>query len=200
MWICWSENSQVIWRTRCWWKIPSNFFIQNRWDPLFQNFSEFLNKFAKKYFLLQFFFVLHKFFINRMQLPYHEFIKKWKNSKFYLLNTVTMPSRYVVKFQLFIFENFQLVLDSSLRFYPKPVQRVRTRKLYANSVCLYAYKNWRKKFDFSQIFVGKSKKFNAEIHELGYLGRYCFLCAARGNKHDTMRYIHTVFGNQKDKK
>ena len=39
------------------------------------------------------------------------------------------------------------------------------------------------------------KEFNADIHELGFNHRNCFLCAAGGDKHETMRFLHSIDGN-----
>merc|ERR1711972_1063132 len=39
------------------------------------------------------------------------------------------------------------------------------------------------------------KEFNADIHELGFDGRNCFLMAAEGGKLDSMKYVHSIDKN-----
>ena len=36
------------------------------------------------------------------------------------------------------------------------------------------------------------EEFKVDIHELDFLARNCFMYAAAGGKHDTMRYLHSL--------
>ena len=39
------------------------------------------------------------------------------------------------------------------------------------------------------------KKYNADIHEIGFQGQNCFLRAAMGGRLDTMKYLHSIDEN-----